>query len=359
LNPRKAPRNATRRSRDQLLDTRRSVWTPLFLCLLVVCLTVLADAGSEGLRQSATTALVNLVAVVGLYIFVGNSGVLSFGHMSFMAIGAYASALLTIPKQQKSFLLPSLPHFLETAHLSTVQAAVVGGLVAAAFALVVAVPLMRLTGLAAGIGTFAVLVIVYVVASNWNAVTRGEETMIGVPLDTTLNAAVIWACLAIISAFLFQESRFGLRLRATREDEPAARAIGIGVFWERTAAFALSAFWMGIAGALYGHLLGSFSPNAFYLTLTFLTFVMLVIGGISSLSGAVIGTIIISVISEVMFRVEEGMTFVGVHLKAPSGVQQIVLALFLLSVLILRPEGITGGKEITLPRRRSRSRSDD
>jgi branched-chain amino acid transport system permease protein len=208
---------------------------------------------------------------------------------------------------------------------------------------------MRLIGIAAGIGTFAVLLIVYVVASNWDSLTRGRQTMLGVPLDTTMKGTLVWSCIAIVAAYLFQQSRVGMRLRATREDEAAARSIGIGVFWERTAAFCLSAFWLGVAGALYGHLLGSFSPDAFYLDLTFITFVMLVVGGINSLSGAVLGSIVVSTVSEVLLRIERGTSVLSVHLKAPDGFQQIVLALFLLLILILRPRGITGGREIPRP----------
>ena len=324
-------------------------WTPIATCLAVVAIVLASTTGSSVLQQIVTTSEIYLIVVVGLYIFVGNSGVLSFGHLGFMAFGAYTSALLTIPVEQKHFLLPALPHFLASANLATVPAALIGGAVAMLAAFVVALPLMRLNGIAAGIGTFAFLIIVYVVVNNWNAVTRGEQTMLGVPLDTTMTGVMWWACSAIIVAYLFQESRVGLRLRATREDEPAARAIGIGVFRERTLAFALSAFWVGVGGALYGHLLGAFSAQAFYLPLTFLTFAMLVIGGINSLTGAVVGTIAVSTVTQLLLRVERGVTLFSVHFTAPNGTEQIVLAIFMLAILILRPAGITGGRELRWP----------
>jgi branched-chain amino acid transport system permease protein len=328
------------------------LWPAASLCILVIVVAMIFGGGDGELNHAVTAALINLILVVGLYVFVGNSGVVSFGHLSFMAIGAYTSALLTVPVLLKHTLLPKLPHWLAVAHFSDTTAALIGGGVATVFALVAAGPLMRLTGLAAGIATFSLLIVVNVVAGNWTNLTRGQQTMIGVPLDTTVDQCLIWACIAIFLAYVFQQSRVGLRLRATREDEIAARAIGIGVMKERTIAFMISAFITGIAGALYAHYLGSFSASAFYLQLTFMIFVMLVIGGIQSLAGAVIGSVVVSAIAEVLLRLERGADVGPSHVKLPDGSQQIVLALFLLLILILRPKGLTGGREISWPFRR-------
>jgi branched-chain amino acid transport system permease protein len=336
---------APARPRLEASAVLRWLSAPATLCAIVAVISLPVARIDPTMQRVVVVALINLVAVVGLYTFVGNSGVLSFGHLSFMAIGAYVSALLTIPVLIKHTLLSSAPQFLIDAHLGTLPALLIAGGAACAFALVVALPLMRLTGLAAGIATFAVLIIVNVVTANWDSVTRGRQTMLGVPLDTSVNDALLWGCVAIVIAYVFQESNVGLRLRGTREDEIAARAIGIGVFWERTFAFVVSAFLLGVAGALYGHLYGSFSPDAFYLTLTFLTMVMLVIGGINSLSGAVVGTIVVSAVSEFLRRVEQGVEVASVDITAPQGFQQIALALFLIAVLVFRPSGLTGGRE--------------
>jgi branched-chain amino acid transport system permease protein len=327
----------------------RWIWTPLILCALCAVIVVFLQGGSLEITQTLSDALINLILVIGLYIFIGNSGVFSFGHVSFMAIGAYTSALLTIPLTMKHILLPQLPHFLAVAHLGPLVAALISGVIAVGFALVAGTPLMRLSGLAAGIGTFSLLIIVNVVTGNWTTLTRGQQTMIGVPIDLTPGQALGWACVAIVVAYLFQESRVGLRLRASREDEVAARAVGIGVFRERMIAFALSAFFVGVAGALYAHYLGSFGASAFYLDITFLTFAMLVIGGVGSLSGAVVGSILVSVIVECLTRLQNGSHVGPAFIKIPDGSEQIVLSLFLLGVLILRPKGLLGGREIGFP----------
>ena len=130
--------------------------------------------------------LINLILVVGLYIFVGNTGVFSFGHIGFMAIGAYTAGLLRIPESTKQALL-QLPGWLERAHVSALEADVIGGLLAALLAAVVALPLMRLGGLTAGLGTFALLNIINIVAANWNQFTGGSTGMAGVPTSTTIG----------------------------------------------------------------------------------------------------------------------------------------------------------------------------
>jgi branched-chain amino acid transport system permease protein len=332
----------------------RWAWPLLVPAAAVIAVTLVVHGlGDELLDRVLTTGLINLVLVVGLYIFVGNSGVFSFGHIAFAAIGAYTSGILVVPPRSgdgvsgKDILLSGLPDFLLNAHTSPLVATLLGGLVAALFAALVSLPLMRLSGIGASIATFALLLIVNVVASNWQALTNGTAGIAGVPTTTTAPVALGWGLVALVGAFLFQQTRFCLRLRASREDEVAARGGGIGIYWERRQAFVLSAFVVGVGGALYGQFLGAFSPGAFYLPLTFITVAMLVIGGTTSLAGAVFGTIFVTTISELLRRTEE-----QVHVSALS---QIGLALIMLLVLTLRPGGLTGGRELRLPRRWQRA----
>src|SRR3954447_26832366 len=122
----------------------RAIWPALSLMVLILVVASIGSNPSPVNQRHTIEVLVNVVLVVGLYVFAGNSGVLSFGQMSFMAIGAYATAILTIPTIQKRFLLPDLPGFLAHMHLATLPAAVVAGLVAAAVAAVIALPIVRL-----------------------------------------------------------------------------------------------------------------------------------------------------------------------------------------------------------------------
>jgi branched-subunit amino acid ABC-type transport system permease component len=326
---------------------------PLLALMALTCIVSLATfaLGPDSLDRVVLGSVIDLTVVVGLYTFVGVTGVFSFGHAAFMAIGAYTSAILVIPPATKKFVLPDLPGFLSSAHLDPLPATVVAGAVAAAFALVLSLPLARLSGLTAGLATFAVLSIVNIVARNWEQVTHGTAGVSGIPTTTTIWGALGWAMLAMAAAWAFQRSRIGLRLRASRENESAARSIGVAVARERTIAFVVSAFFVGVAGALFGMFIGSFNPDAFFLNITFLMIVMLVIGGTTSLAGAVVGTIAISGASEMLRRIEGGVDLGFVHLSAKPGLREVALALVMLVILIFRPGGLTGGRELEWPRR--------
>ncbi len=322
------------------------VWPALSLCLIVLVVAVVGSNLSLVNQRHTIEVLVNIVLVVGLYVFVGNSGVLSFGQMSFMSIGAYVTALITIPASHKAFLLPSLPGFLANAEVGPLPAALIAGAAALAFALIIVAPIVRMSGLAASLAMFAVLVIVYQVAINWDAVTRGSRTMLGVPVNTTIWTAMLWAMVAIVVAYAHQSSRSGLRLRASREDEAAARAAGISIPYDRAIAFLLSAFIIGVGGFLYAQYQGAFTPDAFYLHVTFLTIAMLVVGGQKSLAGAVIGAVVVSVLSLFLNSIEDGFTAGPIHFAGRDGLSDTCLAAFILLVLVFRRDGIMRGREI-------------
>jgi branched-chain amino acid transport system permease protein len=324
----------------------RAIWPVLGLCLLLVVIQTIASGQSLVLQRDIVQMLINVVLVVGLYVFAGNSGVLSFGQMSFMAIGAYATAIFTIPAVQKAFLLPDLPGFLGDLHLDTLPAAIAAGLVAAAIGAVIAVPIVRLAGLTASLAMFAVLVVVHEVASNWDAVTRGSRTMLGVPTNTTGWSALAWAIVVIVIAYVYQRSNAGLRLRAAREDEFAARAVGVSVPRERWIAFVLSAFIVGVGGFLYAQYQGAFNPNEFYTEITFLTIAMLVVGGMKSLSGAVVGAVTVTLLSQLFDSWEDGVSVGPVDFAGREGLSALLLAAFFLGVLIWRRQGLTGGREL-------------
>jgi branched-chain amino acid transport system permease protein len=330
----------------------RRVWAPLFLCaVVVVSWAVVEQLGDVVYTRTAVKMFVFLIVVLGLQIFSGNSGVLSFGHISFVMVGAYSSALLTIPEEIKSFTFLTMPGFLKSwifpAELGTIEGTLAGGGFALAFAVLCAPAIVRLGGVQAGIATLAVYVIVYVFVTQTTSITRGTSTQIGVPITTTLFSAMVWVLIMIAVAFVFQQSRSGLRLRSSRENERAAKSVGVRVARERGIAWALSAFVCGVAGALYAHVFVTFSGDEFFFRdIFFFTLVMLVVGGMTSVTGAVVGCYFITFVSE-LFRRWEVEGFADV--QPPSGTANLVLAFVLLMTLILRPNGITGGREISWP----------
>jgi branched-chain amino acid transport system permease protein len=326
----------------------RGICGALFIsALLTIVIVWVQEAGSATDQRVALTFLVNLVAVLGLQTFSGNSGVISFGHVAFVGLGAYASALLTTPPATKelSSLIPDAPGFLLEAHMSFLPATLLAVVFVCIFAGLVGVVFVRMNGAAAAIATLSLLIIVRVVLGNWEQVTRGPKTFFGVPEYTTVWWALGWAVAVILIARLFRESGIGLRLRATRTDELASSAVGVDIRRARWYAWVLSAGMAAVSGALYAHLILAFAPQQFYVNLTFTLIVMAIVGG-SSVSGAVIGAGGVSVISEVLRRGESGFSLGPIHVAEAFGLTTLVLGLLVLATVMLRPGGLLGRWEL-------------
>jgi branched-chain amino acid transport system permease protein len=324
--------------------------------LLVPALLILATAWlgievSTYLQAYFLDTLVKVAIVIALYVFIGNSGVLSFGTISFVALGAWTAGVLTVPSDQKKFTMPGLAHFLVTTTVGNIVSLALAAAVGAAAALIVGLPLMRLSGLAAGIATFAVLGITYNVLTYEQKIGPGLNAFSGVPQTTGIWQAAIAGLICATAAYVYQRTRFGRMLRATREDPAAATASGISIYRQRLLAFMLSGALAGFAGGIYVHL-QPLQVKGLYLDLTFITLAMLVVGGAGSLLGAVVGALALNGIFSFFSAATNTVDVFGWHLKVPAGTAEIVLGVLMAVVLILRPNGITGGREFSLPRRR-------
>jgi branched-chain amino acid transport system permease protein len=315
--------------------------------VLVIAVALIGTIVSTSNASYFIDALVKVAIVVALYLFIGNSGVLSFGHISFVALGAWTAGVLSVPGAEKPAIMPNLAHFLRertTGNLtSLLLAALVGGICAFA----VGLPLMRLSGLAAGIATFGVLEITHNLLRYEERIGPGLNTFSSVPETTTLRQAAIGALVVIVVAYAYARSRFGRLLRATREDAAAARAVGTSVYRQRLIAFTISGLLAGLAGGLYVHLL-PVNTESVYLDLTFITLAMLVVGGATSLWGAVVGALAVSALDSYLAVAENGTSLFGWHIDLPAGTRVIVVGALMALVLILRPAGLTGGREFRL-----------
>jgi branched-chain amino acid transport system permease protein len=330
---------------------RRLAWLqelagPALLVIVTALLGTLVSISTQGYF---TDTLVKVAMVVALYTFVGNSGVLSFGHISFVAVGAWTAGVLSVPSDVKPAIMPNLAHMLRdrtTGNLSSLAlAALVGGICA----LVVALPLMRLSGLAAGIATFGVLEITHNLLRYEEKIGPGLNAFSSVPETTGLRQAAIGALVVVVVAFAYGRSRFGRLLRATREDPAAARAVGVSIYRQRLGAFALSGVLAGLAGGLYVHLL-PVNTESVYLDLTFITLAMLVVGGATSLWGAV-GALAVSALDSYLAVAENGSSFFGAKIDLPAGTRVVIVGTLMAVVLILRPNGLTGGREFRVWKR--------
>ena len=329
-----------------LLRLVRTYW-PLFILSvgLLIIVAIVDLTGDIILAQTLVEGLVRIVIVAALYMFIGNSGIISFGHIGFMMIGAYATAWQTCCPYTRDIFMPGIPTYLLNNSHHFIPAIFLGGLLAAVAALITGLAIMRLSGIAASIGTFALMMVFYSVYLRWSTWTSGASSVVGLPTTTTPWVGYVYAIITLAAAFFYSRSKWGLALRASRDDEVAARAAGVNVFRQRLLAFVVSAFFCGMAGGLFGHFLGMLTVDSFYLSMTFITLSMLVLGGMQSLSGAVVGVIVLSFVIDVLRRLETGVGSVSI----PTSSAEVFVGITIILILIFRQSGITGNAEIYWP----------
>ena len=230
----------------------RTISTPVILCAILIAvlgLSLFADSGP--FNQTVIDVFIRVVLVVGLYIFVGNSGVISFGHIGFTCLGAYMTAWLTMPPLMKKMSLPGLPGIILEAKLPYYIGIPAAALFAAFCAYFFGKILMRLSGIAASIATFAMLAVINQVYSNWEDVTGATSSVVGIPINRSIWPYFVCAVITVFIAYFYAISRSGLALRAARDEATAASASGVDITEERLRAFVLSAAIMGMGGLLH------------------------------------------------------------------------------------------------------------
>lgn len=320
--------------------------TGVALALLVVVVLGLTTIFGRTGERIAVQMSVNVVAVVALAVFCGNTGIVSFGHGAFMAFGAYLSGILTMPKALQRTALPELPGFLAGHELSLWLSFPIVAIAGLAFAALSGGAIARLVGASATIATLGLLIIVHSTAIGAREITRGSQTFFGVPRATDLTLALGMALIAIIVARLYRESRWGLFARAARDDEDAAIALGVQPRRTRMIAWCVSGGMATAGGALYGHMLGAFSPASFYLGLVFAQVAMMIVGGMASVSGAVAGVIAVTLLQDSVRQFEGGAMVFGIALPEVFGLTTVILGLAILLVIWARPQGLVGSFEL-------------
>ena len=317
---------------------RGGVFTALPFAVLMI---VLYQTGSIRTQQVVLIFITYLMVALGLQIFTGNSGVISFAHVAFMAIGGYTAALMSLSPETKASQIGDAPSFILNAHysffISTLIAIAVTCVVAAPFGVVFA----RLSGTAAAIATLAFYFIVYTVIANWTTVTHGTFTLYGIESykgSTLLWWAIAWSVVGIIVARLFRESGIGLALRATSSDDLVARAVGVNMTRARLFAWILSAGLAAVGGALYMKFLGSLAPTTFSFDPIVIVILVLFIVGGRSVSGVVVGATLVAVVDEILKRFEASID--------RSGVEIVGLATIFTLTMVFRSSGLFGRWEI-------------
>lgn len=264
--------------------------------------------------QVLTTMGIFLIAALGLNLITGYTGQFSFGHAAFLSIGAYSSALMTI-------------------HLHTpfVLNMLAGGFLAAMCGVLLGFPSMRLTGDYLGITTLGFGEIVRVVFIN-TKITGGASGLAGIPRETNLLTVFIVVVLTIWGMYRIRNSRFGRALVAIREDEIAAESMGINALLYKIKAFALGSFFAGISGALYAHMMQYLNPSDFGFARSFDILNFVVLGGLGSIPGTILGTAVLSLAPE--------------FLRFVKDYRMLIYGALMVLMMIFRPNGLLGGVDL-------------
>ncbi len=284
--------------------------------------------------------LVHLLIIIGIQIIlslslqvaIGYTGLLNFGHIAFYAIGAYTSALLTING------VPFIWAFL------------LAGIIASIFAYLLSIPTNKLKGDYLGLATIGFSFLIYAVLINWTWLTRGplgipgipKPVLFGIVFNTNYLFLILTIIITLLSWFIIKKiinSKFGLLLQAVRDDETIAKSLGKNTFKVKTIGLIVSAFFAGIAGSLFAHFITFIDPSSFTFMALIPVITIIIVGGLASIKGTVIATIILTLIPEIL-------RFVGLPSSLVGPGRQIIFALILLIILLYYPKGFYGKIEL-------------
>lgn len=294
----------------------------LLVLTLFLCLQIMINMGiiSRYWESILTMICINMIMATSLNLTVGVLGQVNLGHAGFMALGAYAAGIFL-----KTGVLTGFLGFL----VSLVLAAIVAGF----FGFLIGLPILRLRGDYLAIVTLAFGEIIRVVIENVG-ITGGAQGMAGIPTIQSFAIFFFVAVFIIAMIFTYADSRHGRAVLSIRDNELAAEACGINITKYKTFAFTLSAVFAGIAGALYAQSFGVIAATIFNYNKSFDYLVMVVLGGIGSITGAIISSIGLTILPEVLRPLAEW--------------RMVIYAVILILVMIFRPQGLLGRKEFSI-----------
>ena len=273
---------------------------------------------------------INIILAVGLNLIVGFSGQFSLGHAGFMAIGAYAAAIIG----SKS---PTYGAFF--------GAMLVGALLSGAIALLVGIPTLRLKGDYLAVATLGVSEIIRIFIINGGSLTNGAAGILGIPNFTTWQMVYFFVVITTIATLNFLRSPIGRSTLSVREDEIAAESVGVNTTKIKIIAFVFGAITASIAGSLQAGFIGSVVPKDYTFINSINVLIIVVFGGLGSITGAIVSAIVLGVLNMLLQDV--------------ASVRMIIYALALVLVMIFRPGGLLGTWELSLSRFFKKSKKEE
>jgi branched-chain amino acid transport system permease protein len=326
----------------------------VLFAVLVAGTTLYASTGGGSRDNLVTQMMINAIVVIGVQVFVGNTGILSFGHVGLAGLGAYTFALFAISPDRKMTIIPDAPFGLVGVDTSPAVAVLMAVAVAVVVATILGVGLVRSGAqsgaVAATVITLSLMFVVHEVAVNWTELTGGDRAGLSFSIGDTLDS--LWPVyaallLAIVVARLFAETRIGWYARASRDDALAGRAMGINPAIPQITALILSAVIVAVGGSLRVYELGTVTPKFFFLDYTLLTLTMLIVGGRRSVTGALVGTVVITAGNEIARSLAgPDVNVPGLGWLLRDGLSELFLGGAMLGFMMLRPNGLLDDWEL-------------
>jgi branched-chain amino acid transport system permease protein len=298
-----------------------------------------------------------IVNLCGIYVVLGLSlnlingftGLFSLGHAGFMAVGAYTAAILTMSpamKEMNFFLEPIVP-FLANIEWSFFPSLIAAGIISAFVGFLIGAPVLKLRDDYLAIATLGFSEIIRVIFTNTQSLTNGALGLKGLPAHTNIWWSWGIALLTIAFMVFLIKSSYGRALKAIREDEIAAEAMGINLFKHKVISFTIGAFFAGVGGALLGNLMGTIDPLMFRFLLTFNILLIVVLGGIGSITGTVISAVVVTVAMEALRVLDQRMDFGFIQIEGIPGMRMVVFSALLMIVILFYQRGLMGTNEFT------------
>jgi branched-chain amino acid transport system permease protein len=325
---------------------RGFVGATLLAIVLVIIGLITTYFGSRYQLRLVYSTYVNLLVVLGLQVFMGNARITNLSHSAFMGIGAYVAAICVTPVNIKALSLPNAPWGLNAFSLDPLPSALIAIAITGTVALLVGLMIVRLSGIGATIVSLAFLVIVHSLFLYRTDIFKGNQAFFGIPQVFNLASVIALSAAVVFAVRIFRESKWGVALRASADDEVGALSMGVEMYWLRLIAWVFSGMLLAVAGIAYAYFLGTISARPFYFNHVFLTLAMLIFGGMRTVTGAVLGTFVISLGLEMVRWLETGPVLLGIDLPEALGLSGIALGAVIVFTMALRPSGIMGEHEI-------------
>lgn len=319
----------------------------IILIALVLGILILMNVFLDNYKVTVLNLCgIYIILALSMNLINGFTGLFSLGHAGFMAIGAYTVAILTMPvatKEMNFYMKPMVP-FLLNLNMPFIFALISGGLMAALFGFLIGAPVLKLTDDYLAIATLGFSEIIRIVIVNLQSITNGSLGLKGIPKLTINNKPnLLWswgiAILIIVFMNVLMKGSYGKAFKAIREDEIAARSMGINLFKHKVLSFTIGSFLAGIGGGLLATSLGTIDPTQFKFALTFNILLMVVLGGMGNINGNVVSAIVITIAMEALRFLDEPINLGFTVTSALPGLRMVVFSLILMLVVIFKKDG--------------------